>query len=78
MPAPWRGLAVRNIGFARDFELEAQRVTALRDGDVRFNVIEIGPELVVDIVELAGLHVEAIAALDVALGRSVTIRGLTT
>ncbi len=59
-------LTVGDVGFACHFELEAQCVTALRDGEIRFDVIELAPDIVVDVVELAVLDVEAETALDIA------------
>jgi hypothetical protein len=53
-----------------------------RDRDVRFNVSELGTDIVVDVVKLAALHVKAIAALDIADGEqrsfSATSREFST
>ena len=63
LAAAWRALALADVGFTSHLELEAQLVTSLRHRDVRFNVIELAADVVVDIVEFAALHVEGKAAV---------------
>ncbi len=68
LTAARRALAVLDVGFAGHLELEAQLMASYGNRDVRFNVKELAADVVVDVVQLAILHVEGKTALDIAGG----------